>query len=40
MSTVFSDHNAIRLDINYERKKKTVKKYEHNEIKEYVSVQD
>ena len=22
MSTVFSDHNAIRLDINYERKKK------------------
>ena len=35
ISTIFSDHNAIRLDINYEGKK--CKKYEHGKIKQYVS---
>ena len=25
MSSIFSDHNAMRLDINYKKKKKTVR---------------
>ena len=36
VSSIFSNHNAIRLDINY-KKKKTCKKYKHVEIKQYVS---
>ena len=37
VSSIFSDHNAMRLDINY--KKKTVKKknHKHIEIKQYIS---
>ena len=31
VSSIFFDHNAIRLDINY--RKKTVKKYKHMEAK-------
>ena len=34
-SSVFSDHNAMRLDINY--KKKSCKKHKHMEIKQYIS---
>ena len=36
ISSIFSDHNAMRLDINY-RKKKNCKKHKHMEIKQYVS---
>ena len=32
--TIFSDHSAKRLDINY---KKKTKKYKHMEIKQHVS---
>ena len=35
VSSIFSDHNAVRLDINY--KKKSVKKHKHMEIKKYFS---
>ena len=35
VSSIFSDHNAIRLDINY--KKKNCKKHKCVEIKQYVS---
>ena len=35
VSSIFSDHNTMRLDINY--KKKNYKKYKHMEIKQYVS---
>ena len=35
ISSIFSDHNAIRLDINY--KKKNCKKHKHMEIKQYIS---
>ena len=35
VSGIFSDHNAMRLDINY--KKKNCKKYKHMEIKQHVS---
>ena len=34
MSGIFSDHNAMRLDINY---KKKTKKHKHMEIKQYIS---
>ena len=34
ISSVFSDHNAMRLDINYNKK---TKKHKHMEIKQYVS---
>ena len=33
--SIFSKHNAMRLDINY--KKKNCKKHKHMEIKQYVS---
>ena len=33
ISNIFSDHNAMRIDINY--RKKSVKKYKHMEAKEY-----
>ena len=36
VSSIFSDHNAIRLDINY-KKKKNCKKHKHIEIKQYIS---
>ena len=35
ISSIFSDHNAMRLDINY--KEKNCKKHEHMEIKQHVS---
>ena len=35
ISSIFSDHNAMRLDINY--KEKNCKKHKHMEIKQYVS---
>ena len=38
VSSIFSDHNAMRLDINYKkRKKKNYKKHKHMEIKQCVS---
>ena len=37
VSSIFSDHNAMRLDINYKkRKKKNYKKHKHMEIKQHV----
>ena len=35
ISSIFSDHNAMRLDINY--KKENCKKHKHREIKQCVS---
>ena len=35
ISGIFSDHNSMRLDINY--KKKNCKKHKHMEIKQYIS---
>ena len=35
ISSIFSNHNAMRLDINY--RKKTVKKYTHMEAKQYAT---
>ena len=35
ISSIFSDHNAMRLDINY--KKKNCKKHKHVETKQHVS---
>ena len=35
ISSIFSDHNAMRLDINY--RKKSVKKYKHMEAKQYTT---
>ena len=35
VSSIFSDHNATRLDINY--KKKKCKKNKHMEIRQHVS---
>ena len=35
IASIFSNHKAIRLDINY--RKKTVKKYKHMEAKQYVT---
>ena len=37
ISSIFSDHNTMGLDINYKKKKKTCKKHKHMEIKQYVS---
>ena len=37
ISSIFSNHNAMRLDINYKKKKKNYKKHRHMEIKEHVS---
>ena len=36
LSSIFSNHSAMRLDINY-KKKKNSKKHKHMEIKQYVS---
>ena len=38
VSSIFSDHNTMRLDINY-KKKKNCKKHKHIEIKQHVSKQ-
>ena len=35
ISSIFFDHSAMKLDINY--KKKTCKKHKHMKIKQYVS---
>ena len=35
ISGIFSDHNSMRLDINY--KKKNCKKHKHMDIKQYIS---
>jgi len=35
VSSIFSDHKAMRLDTNY--KKKNCKRHEHMEIKQHVS---
>ena len=37
VSSIFSDHNAVRLEINYKKKKKNCKKHKHTEIKQHVS---
>ena len=37
ISSIFSDHNAMRLDINYNKKKKNCKKQKHMEIKLHIS---
>ena len=34
VSSIFSNHNAMRLDINY---KKNTRKHKHVEIKQYIS---
>ena len=36
VSSIFSNHNTMRLDISY-KEKKTCKKHEHMEIKQYIS---
>ena len=36
ISSIFSDHNAMRLDINY-KKKKNCKKHKDMEIKQHIS---
>ena len=36
ISSIFSDHNAMRLEINYRQKKKS-KKHKHMEAKQYVT---
>ena len=35
ISSIFSNHNAMRLDINY--RKKICKKYKHKEAKQYTT---
>ena len=35
ISSIFSDHNAMRLDINY--RKKICKKYKHMEATQYIT---
>ena len=35
LSVIFSDHNTMRLDINY--KGKNCKKHKHMEVKQYIS---
>ena len=37
LSSIFSEHNAIRLDINYKKRKKNCKKHKHMEIKQHIS---
>ena len=36
ISSIFSDHNTMRLDINY-KKKKSCKKHKHMAIKQHIS---
>ena len=35
ISSIFSDHNALRLDINY--RERNCKKYKHMEAKQYTT---
>ena len=35
--SILFDHNLMRLDINYKKKKKNCKKHKHVEIKQHVS---
>ena len=37
ISSIFSDHSAMRLDVNYKKKKKNCKKHKHMEKKQRVS---
>ena len=37
VSSIFSDHNANRLDINYKEKNSKTKKHKHMEIKQHIS---
>ena len=37
ISSIFSDHSIVRLDINYKGKKKNCKKHKHLEIKQHIS---
>ena len=37
VSSIFSDHNTMRLDINYKKKKNNCKKHKHMEIKQHIS---
>ena len=37
ISSIFSDHNSMRLDIDYRKKKGTVKEQKHMEIKQHIS---
>ena len=37
ISSIFSDHNTMRLDINYKKKNNNCKKDKHMEIKQHVS---
>ena len=37
VSSIFSEHNTLRLDINYKKKKKNCKKHKHMENKQYIS---
>jgi len=37
VSSIFSDHNALKLDINYRKKNKTCKKHRLMEIKQYIA---
>ena len=37
ISSIFSDHNAMRLEINYKKKKKNCKKHKDVEAKQYVT---
>jgi len=37
ISSIFSEHNTMRLDINNKKKKKNFKKHKHMEIKQHIS---
>ena len=37
VSSIFSDHNAMRLDINYKGEKKNCKKHKHMGTKHHIS---
>ena len=39
ISSIFSDHNAVRLDIDNRKKKKKLLKYKHMEAKQHASAQ-
>ena len=37
VSSIFSNHHTMRLDINYKKKKQNCKKHKHMEIKQHIS---
>ena len=37
ISSIFSNHNAVRLDVNYRGKKKNYEKYKHMEAEQHTS---